>query len=102
MKRFILFFSLLSLVGCTTLSIPEGFDGDLLTSHSTDIISLVNDRSYESVVEQFREDLKPMITLEELSLNLENKLVSVGAYTSMKSLYLMKLKIPLRMKPMPW
>jgi len=94
MKKLFLLFSLFLLVGCTSMDIPKGFEEETLTSHSTTIIEQVNASTFEKVYDQFRDDLKPLITLEELSLNLETKLQSVGVYQSMKSPIFSETKDP--------
>lgn len=94
MKRFILIFSILLLVACSSNRIPEGFDEDKLNDKAEAIVMLLNDEQYSDVYNMFRTNIKTLVTLEQIEQVLTTKYEQVGEFEKINQIVITDTKDP--------
>lgn len=94
MKRLILFVSILLLVACSSNKIPEGFDENELNDKAESIVMLLNDENYSAVYDMFREDIKLLVTLEQIEQVLTTKYEQVGEFEKINQIVITDTKDP--------
>jgi hypothetical protein len=94
MKRLILIVSILLLVACSSNKIPEGFDENELNDKAESIVMLLNDENYSDVYNMFREDIKLLVTLDQIEQVLTTKYEQVGEFEKIKQIAITNTKDP--------
>lgn len=94
MKRFILVFSILLLVACSSNRIPEGFDENKLNDKAEAIVMLLNDEQYSDVYNMFRTNIKTLVTLEQIEQVLTTKYEQVGEFEKINQIVITDTKDP--------
>jgi hypothetical protein len=94
MKRLILIVSILLLVACSSNKIPEGFDENELNDKAESIVMLLNDENYSDVYNMFREDIKLLVTLDQIEQVLTTKYEQVGEFEKIKQIAITDTKDP--------
>jgi len=94
MKRLILIVSILLLVACSSNKIPEGFDENELKDKAESIVMLLNDENYSDVYDMFREDIKLLVTLEQIEQILTTKYEQVGEFEKINQIVITDTKDP--------
>ena len=76
---------ILFLVACGGAKLADIFDEDEVTARAKDVVGLINDRDYEAVTGQVREDLRDQLTADTLRDALDATLDESGAFEEYKS-----------------
>lgn len=79
----------LLLAGCSSQEeaepLPEGLDGETVLSAGENILNQLLDGQYEAVYEEFRENIRAELTVEDVQTLVETELEQAGAFQSIES-----------------
>ena len=73
------------LAGCGGAKLADVYDKDEVTDRAKDMVELINDRDYEAVAGEVREDLRDQLTPDILSNAWDAALDKSGAFEDYKS-----------------
>lgn len=73
------------LAACGGAKLADTFDKDEVTARAEDVVGLINDRDYEAVTDQVREDLRDQLTADTLRDAWDATLDTSGAFEEYKS-----------------
>ncbi|OQB23886.1 MAG: hypothetical protein BWY11_01539 [Firmicutes bacterium ADurb.Bin182] len=73
------------LSGCGVGKLPEGFDETKVTDKAKEIVALLNDKDFEAVTGECREDLRQLLPAGELEKSLSPLIAKLGGFKDYKT-----------------
>ncbi|WP_343208499.1 DUF3887 domain-containing protein [Anaerolentibacter hominis] len=73
-----------SLTGCATAKLADGFDAEQVESSGKEVIELLHNRDYQTIIDRSREDLRADVTVDSLKEQIDPKLDKLGNFVEYK------------------
>lgn len=74
----------LTLAGCSGNPLPEGMDGETVVASGISVVKSAGDGDYETVWQQFRDDVRESLTVEQIRDLVEDNTAGCGYYVQVE------------------